>query len=294
MDIDTLKLFLSVAATGSFSRAAVLSNSSQSTTSKRILGLELVLGKRLFERTGRGARLTEAGRLLVRRAESLVRDVDGLATALNADLSQPQGTVRLVAQASVAWPLILQLYRRLGQEFPMIKLQVSEAPTRQIVEMIQDGRVDLGVLSEWGQENLPQAEPLFSVKMFLVLPKGDPLASRRQIPFAKLAGLPLLSSPMPNGARVLLEETAKHLAIELNIVMDVHSIHLTKKLTREGVGYFIGSRHSITEELASGELAAVPIVSPTLALQFYLCATTLRRNAGAVAAVAGLVRQLAR
>jgi LysR family nitrogen assimilation transcriptional regulator len=294
MDIDILKLFLSVAATGSFSRAAVLSNSSQSTTSKRILGLELALGKRLFERTGRGARLTEAGRLLVRRAESLVRDADGLASALKADLSQPQGTVRLVAQASVAWPLVLQLYRRLGHEFPLIKLQVSEAPTRQIVEMIQDGRVDLGVLSEWGQENLPQAEPLFSVQMFLVLPKGDPLGSRRQMPFAKLAGLPLLSSPMPNGARVLLEETAKHLGIELNIVMDVHSIHLTKKLTREGVGYFIGSRHSITEELASGALVAVPIVSPTLALQFYLCATSLQRNAGAVAAVAGLIRQLAR
>lgn len=294
MDIDTLKLFLSVAVTGSFSRAAVLSNSSQSTTSKQILRLELALGTRLFERTGRGARLTEAGRLLVRHAESLVREFDGLATALKANLSQPQGTVRLVVQASVTWPLILQLYRRLGKEFPMIKLQFSEAPTRQIVEMIQDGRVDLGVLSDWGQVNLPHAEPLFSAKMFLVLPKGDPLAGKRQIPFAKLAGLPLLCSPMPNGARVILEETAKHLAIELNIVMDVHSIHLCKKLTREGVGYFIGSRYSISEELAAGDLAAVPIISPTLALQFYLCTTSLRRNVGAVAAVAGLIRHLAR
>jgi DNA-binding transcriptional LysR family regulator len=190
--------------------------------------------------------------------------------------------------------LTLHLYRQLGQEFPMIKLQVAEAPARQIVEMIQDGRVDLGVLSEWGQENLPQAEPLFSVKMCLVLPKGDPFARKKQIRFERLEGLPLLSSPMPNGVRVLLEETARHLGIELNIVIDVHSIHLGMKLTREGVGYGIASRHSITEELASGELVAVPIVSPTLALQFYLCATSLHRNAGAVAAVAGLIRQLAR
>jgi DNA-binding transcriptional LysR family regulator len=99
---------------------------------------------------------------------------------------------------------------------------------------------------------------------------------------------------MPNGARVLLEEAAKHLSIELNIVLEVHSIHLIKKLVREGIGYTLASRYSIIEELNDGHLVSVPIASPALSLQFYLCTTNLRKTSGAVGAVAGVIRHLAR
>ena len=80
MSLDQLKLFLAVANTGSFSRAAQVSDVTQSAISKRIFQLELQLGHRLFDRHGRGATLTDAGRVLVRHAESLLRDAD-----------QPQG-----------------------------------------------------------------------------------------------------------------------------------------------------------------------------------------------------------
>jgi molybdenum-dependent DNA-binding transcriptional regulator ModE len=65
MTLDNLKLFLAVANTGSFSKAAQISEITQSAISKRILQLELQLGHRLFERHGRGASMTDAGRLLV-------------------------------------------------------------------------------------------------------------------------------------------------------------------------------------------------------------------------------------
>jgi DNA-binding transcriptional LysR family regulator len=73
MSLDQLKLFLAVANTGSFSRAAQVSAVTQSAISKRIFQLELQLGHRLFDRHGRGATLTDAGRVLVRHAESLLR-----------------------------------------------------------------------------------------------------------------------------------------------------------------------------------------------------------------------------
>ena len=60
MSLDQLKLFLAVANTGSFSRAAQVSAVTQSAISKRIFQLELQLGHRLFDRHGRGATLTDA------------------------------------------------------------------------------------------------------------------------------------------------------------------------------------------------------------------------------------------
>jgi LysR family nitrogen assimilation transcriptional regulator len=65
MDIHNLKIFLSVAATGSFSRTAILAESTQSSVSKAISQLEAELGAKLFLRTGRGASLSESGRALV-------------------------------------------------------------------------------------------------------------------------------------------------------------------------------------------------------------------------------------
>jgi DNA-binding transcriptional LysR family regulator len=90
MDLATLKLFLQIAATGSFSRAAALSASTQSAVSKRISALENELGARLFERTGRGATLTGAGRVLLPRAEALTSEADGLADLLADDSRAPR------------------------------------------------------------------------------------------------------------------------------------------------------------------------------------------------------------
>ena len=72
MLLEQLRVFLAVAAAGSFSRAATLSDSTQSAVSKRVLALERELGAACGERTGRGARLTEAGRSLLPRADALV------------------------------------------------------------------------------------------------------------------------------------------------------------------------------------------------------------------------------
>ena len=106
VQLEQLRMFIGVAAAGSFSRAATLAGSTQSAVSKRMLALEQGLQCRLFERTGRGARLTDAGRLLLPRAEALVTDADRLGDVLNASLGQPRGHVRLAVQQSVSWPLV--------------------------------------------------------------------------------------------------------------------------------------------------------------------------------------------
>ena len=136
MSLDKLKLFLAVANTGSFSRAAQVSDVTQSAISKRIFQLELQLGHRLFDRHGRGATLTDAGRVLVRHAESLLRDADQLAQVIGGELAQPQGVVRLAVQASISWPLLQHLYSALQPDYPLIRLQVDGTVLRAAVTAV--------------------------------------------------------------------------------------------------------------------------------------------------------------
>jgi DNA-binding transcriptional LysR family regulator len=294
MLIEQLKLFLAVAAAGSFSRAATLSDTTQSAVSKRVMALEQELGALLFERTGRGVRLTDAGRALLPRAEALTNDAEQLADVVAADSSRPRGTVRVAIQPSVAWPMANDLYVRVRDAFPAIHLQITEAPTAQVIEWLRDGRHDLGVLSQPGQEKLPNAERLFASSLQLVSRAGSPLTRRPTVAFDRLEGIPLVVAIMPNGGRVLLEEVARRRGVRLDVVMEVYSIHLIKKLVREGVAYTIALASSIADELGTGQLTASRIVSPTMTQAFFLSTTATRRPSAAVRTVAELIRTLAR
>jgi len=291
--IDDLKLFLAVVAAGSFSRAATLAGTAQPAVSTRIAALERRLEVTLFERTGRGARLTEAGRALVARAEAITHAAESLPDALAADVMQARGTVRVAIQPSVAWPLVRDLFVRVRASHPGVHLEVAEAPTGQIASWLRDGRHDIGVLNQPGQELLPNVEPLFAPSLLLVSRAGDPLTRRPTVRFDKLHGLPLITSVMPNGGRVLIEETARLRRIRLDVIMEVYSIHLIKKLVSEGLAYSISTMTAIREEIAAGRIGAARIVSPALAQPFFLSITSTRPPSAAVRIVAQAVRDVA-
>ena len=165
MELEPLRLFLQVAATGSFSRAAALASSTQSAVSKRIGALERQLEARLFERTGRGARLTPAGRRLLPRAEALTAEVDRLPEIVADDAARLAGVVRLAVQPSASWPLVGDLVAIARRRHPNVRLQIAEGPTRQIEESLADGRVDLGVVSLPPPPGLGESDVLFDVPL---------------------------------------------------------------------------------------------------------------------------------
>lgn len=294
MLLEQLRDFLAVAAAGSFSRAAVISDSTQSAVSKRVLALERELGAALFERTGRGARLTEAGRTLLPRADLLVKEADSLRDVVAADSSRPRGTVRLAIQPSASWPLLRDLFVRLRDAHPSIHLEVAEAPTAQIVEWLRDGRHDLGVLSQSAHKALPDAQPLFASSLQLVSRAGDPLTRKSTVAFDRIAKLPLVVAVMPNGGRVLLEEVARRRGVRLNVAMDVYSIHLIKNLVRDGLAYTIALASAIADEVRAGQLAAARIAQPSITQAFFLSTSPARRPSAAVRAVAEMIRTLTR
>lgn len=293
MELEPLRLFLHVAATGSFSRAATLASSTQSAVSKRIGALERQLDVRLFERTGRGARLTPAGRRLLPRAEALTAEIDRLPEFVAGDARSLDGVVRLSVQPSMSWPLVGDLVTEARQRHPRLHLQIAEGPTRQIEESLADGRIDIGVVSLPPPPGLGESEPLFDVSLGLVAKAGDAEARRATIPFERFARLPLVIATMPNGGRVLVEEEARNAGITLNVVVELNSIHVMKKLVARGGLYSLASRSAVAAEVAAKELALSRIVSPEIRQTFYLVVGARRHASAAVQAVARLVRDLA-
>lgn len=289
MEIRRCEVFLSLAATTSFSRTANLLGMTQSSVSKSVAAMERELMTRLFDRTGRGATLSPEGRLLLPRIESLVNEANGLTDFLANVRSIAAGTVQLALQPSISWPLISHLLAVLATDYPRIRIQISEGTTNNIEEWLSDGRCELAVVSRAASPRYAETTRLFSMPMVLVADAKNPLMKRSRIAFKVAARLPLIMSAAPNGGRILLEEEAKRQALRLNVVQDVNSFYLIKRIVRTGPVFTIATHASVEEEVRKGELASIPVVQPTIRQTFYLCAASRRMPTNTVKTVQSLI-----
>lgn len=289
MEFRNLELFLHVAATGSFSRAATLASSTQSSVSKGIAALEAELSTRLFDRTGRGVTLTRAGRTLLDRAEALVGEIRTLPDLLAEHGAPPTGLVRMGIQPSASWPLVRELLAAVGERLPQVRLLVSEGTTQQIEQWLVEGRCDLAVLSRMPPAASAESRMLFSVALEVVGRAGVAELAAGAVPFSQLSHLPLVMASVPNGGRLLLEEQARRRSLQLNVAQEINSFHLTKRLVEAGTWFTVASRPSVEAEIRAGLLVAAPIVRPSIRQTFHLAIAGRRQAPVAVRQVADLV-----
>jgi DNA-binding transcriptional LysR family regulator len=146
-DIDTrlLRSFLSVAAEGSFSRAAERLGCSQGTMSLRIRTLEDLLGAQLFERGYHQVELSPSGQRLVAQAQALVDSHDALVDRMKQ--GDVAGSVRLGVAEDYAQPFLPGLLRRVGQAFPRIELAITGALSIRLSQQVEARSLDLAIVT---------------------------------------------------------------------------------------------------------------------------------------------------
>jgi molybdate transport repressor ModE-like protein len=190
LDVRRLRVLREVARRGSFSAAAQALAYSQSAVSQQIAALEREAGARLVERHGRGIRLTDAGRALVRRAEAILAELAAADAELGALAGLRAGRVRVSTFASAATAVT-----SLRTAHPAVEVELSlvEA-TEEAVGGLVAGRVDLVLLTHpAGQPpaaDRVEVHRLFVDPMLAVLPGGHRLARRRSLRLGDLAGEP--------------------------------------------------------------------------------------------------------
>src|SRR3954467_5770633 len=154
MDLAELQVFLTVASERSFSRAAARLHRTQPAISQAVKRLEDDLGERLFDRSAKDGKLTEAGRVLLDYAQRLMRLAEEADSAVR-DLRDLQRGRVLVGANEAAVHVVLPLLEHFPRQFPRIQIAIRRAPSPQIrraaprqigVEVLQRS-LDFGILS---------------------------------------------------------------------------------------------------------------------------------------------------
>lgn len=271
-DLQKWRSFVAIGELGSLTRAALFLDSNQSFLSRQINALERECGTRLFNRTGRGVALSEAGERLFPRVKALLEQAQALEHEIRADLREPVGTVTLGSLPSIGTILTGRLFAAVRALLPGVSLKVLEGSSGQVEEWLTDARVDIAILYRY-TTTLPEGEEtLATVDSYLVGCRDDRLTAHGQVPFASLDGLPFILPSAPNGLRTALDAGARQARITLAPVIEADSLPLQKQLTAQEHLYTVLPLHAVWQEIQAGTLQAARIVEPpfqrTIALSF--------------------------
>jgi len=146
IELRHLAALQAIAGEGSFGRAAERLGYTQSAVSQQLATLERIVGIELVERPGgpRPISLTEAGRLLLRHADSIVGRLEAAQADMAALSSGELGTLRVGTFQSVGARVLPLLMHRFVGQWPGVEVQLEELDDEAIVGAVERGEVDVG------------------------------------------------------------------------------------------------------------------------------------------------------
>jgi LysR family transcriptional regulator, hydrogen peroxide-inducible genes activator len=186
MELHQLRYFVSVVEIGSFTGAAKACYIAQPSLSLQIQKLEEELGQKLFERLGRGVRLTSAGQVFYAKAVSIVSAVAEARDSLQDPVRLEQGQIRIGAIPTIAPYLLPRLVRAFTRRFPESQIMVHEDFTEDLVNACVAGEVDLGLLALPVDDDRVVVEPLYSEELLVAMAVRHRFVKKRRVTLEEL------------------------------------------------------------------------------------------------------------
>ena len=155
LDVTRLRVLAAVARHGSVTAAAKSLNYAQPSVSHHLARLEAETGTRLVERSGRGVKLTDAGRLLAGRAEEILGRLDAAEQELAAHVGQREERIRVAGFPSALATVVPAAAARLRAEYPGVELLLAEAEPQGALRMLRAGRVDVAMVFSYRSRAWP-------------------------------------------------------------------------------------------------------------------------------------------
>ena len=187
MDIDYIHEFVVLAGTGNYMEAADRLFLTQSPLTRHIQKLEADLGVTLFDRTTRRIELNQYGRLFLPYAEQIALLQKDYTTAFCNELNRERGTIRIGAIPVMAQYHITDILARFQQENRNYMLDIQEADSLQLIQMLREERIDFAVIRESDDASSSFRKiPITQDTLAALMPKNHPLAGSEHIELKQL------------------------------------------------------------------------------------------------------------
>jgi len=269
--IQHIRAFLSVAQTGSFSKAAVALNLSPSALTVQIQQLEDWLGVALLERSPRHVNLTSAGQSAFLPMEKLLLDLDNIVTASRDMASLRRGVVTIAALPSLCSGVLPPVLKMFREQFPGVDVRLRDVVAQRIDTLVRDREVDFGLGVRARFIHGLEFQPVMEDWLCLFVPGDHPMAKRRSIKLSELTELPIILTGRDSSVRELVEQLFAEAQLPLSPGLEANYMSTVLALVRQGLGVTLLPESA--EEGRDG-LVKVPIAHPGVTRQIGLITRT--------------------
>jgi DNA-binding transcriptional LysR family regulator len=237
MELRHLRYLVAVAEELNFGRAAIRLRISQPPLSQQIRDLEEELGVRLFDRTKRQVKLTEAGRRIVVEAQQLLSQVDHFVSLASRASEGAIGRLAVAGQA-VLNEVLVKTLRVFADQYRGVHIDLHFMNTASQIEALQEGHVHVGFLHLPVDDSHLTLEPIKREPLWLALPKDHPLAKHKRVKLLSLAQQPFImfarrSNP---GLHDVITAACRNASFSLDVVHEVDNSIAAMTLVSAGLG----------------------------------------------------------
>ena len=273
MNIRQLKYFIAIVDESNISSAARVLRIAQPALSQHIANLEDELMTDLLIRSSRGVTPTKAGEILYQHAHKIVAQLKQAADDVRSEANTPRGHVAIALPPMLSSHIAPRLLARVAERYPDVDLRIFEELGLNVREMIDNRRVDLGMLATTDPSPKAKYLHLYDEPLFLV--------SRRRVGDAEDAGtatvdtealftVPLVLSQQSHAVREMVERVARDFGRTLNVRVATESVQLRISYIRSGVTSGVLPWPSFDSLWRRGEIFAQRLVNPDLIRQIFL------------------------
>ncbi len=263
MDLGQLEAYLQVAEHRNFSRAAEALGLTQPSVTARIQALERDLGESLFERNGRGVRLTEVGESFLPHVQRVLKALHDGRDAVQSLRKLELGTLRLGAAPTISTYVLPALLKGFSSRYPGLDVSVRTDYSQQIVQMVLADEVQMGL--ERGTTH-PEVEtiPLYSDDVVLVTAADDVFVKQGAVDIEDIAERRLIMFNRGSSYYALVDSALREAGVPVSPAMELDNMEATKKMVEVGLGIAMLPRVAVAQEVERGELREIEIKKMTM------------------------------
>jgi DNA-binding transcriptional LysR family regulator len=261
-DLDELQAFVVTAEKASFRQAAEALCLSAPALSRRVERLEAALGVRLLERTTRSVALTVVGQEFLQEARLALVGLDEAVQRVNDQVRLRRGRVAIACIPSVATHLLPRVLRAFAVAQPEVQVHILDESARQVLDAVLRGDADFGLSFTGSQESALRFEALTRERYVLAMPRNHRWAVRKEVAWAELAGLRLVSVSRDSSNRLLLDQATADLPEQPVAWYECNHVAGALALVEAGLGLAVLPQLALSPE--HSQVCGVPLTSPEL------------------------------
>lgn len=269
LDLRDLRYFEAIAEAGHLGRAAAKLHRSQPALTSCVRRLEAAVGTALFERVGRGIRLTAAGEALARRALALRLAADDAVREIGEVGAGLAGTVRIGVLPTLARFLMPPLCRVFLSDAPGVRIQTLIAQNDVLAERLESGEADfiLTTVSRASEEY--ESHRVLEDEAVVIASRNHPVLRKRKAKLEDLLAYPWVLAPPSVGTRQWLDKVFETRGLPLPAVqIETNLILMMPTLIRETDLLTFTSRRHTARQGGDSDLREVPLAETTMRRRF--------------------------